>query len=60
MAELNRSQADPLSEHNGSADTSIQQHIVLAQLKQIKYKFFSPFKTSRLMFLLCSLGSFWN
>lgn len=46
MAELNRSQADPLSEHNGSADTSIQQHI------------FSPFKTSRLMFLLCSLGSF--
>lgn len=40
MAELNRSQADPLSEHNGSADTSIQQHIVLAQLKQTKYNLF--------------------
>lgn len=40
MAELNRSQADPLSEQNGSADTSIQQHIVLAQLKQTKYNLF--------------------
>lgn len=36
MAELNRSQADPLSEHNGSADMSIQQHIVLAQLNSNK------------------------
>lgn len=58
MAELSRSQADPLSEHNGSADTSIQQHIVLAQLKQTKYNLFFPFKSSRLIFLLCCLGSF--